>query len=117
MAIANLPHDVLFTIMKFASDTRVDWRICKRREAACIRSLEGGSALEYHDDKQLLDWTLYGRLFMTETLEQFPAFGVPGFLQLQAPPPMEDFRRWYLLQYRWLTYTGGQANLWTCSTD
>ena len=103
---ASLPIEILYTIKTFATATRVDWRTCKRREAALIRSLEGHSALEHIGDKNLLDWTLYGRLFMSESLSQFPAFGSPSFLQLGTPPPMEDFRRWYLLQYGWLNYKG-----------
>jgi hypothetical protein len=113
MALANLPNDMIFTIMKFASDTRLDWRRCewKRREAGLIRSLEGGSVLEHQEEPELLNWTLAGRLFMTEIFEQFPRFGRDMGPPLYAPPPMEDFRRWYLLQYRWLI-AGEQENRW-----
>ena len=107
---ASLPLEILYTIKTFATNTRIDWRTCKRREAALIRSLEGHSALEYLLDQDLLDWTLYGRLFMSETLAEFPAFASPS--PLGTPPPMEDFRRWYLLQYGWLNYKGEQVNLW-----
>jgi hypothetical protein len=106
----GLPLEVLYTIKTFTTNTRVDWRTCKKREASLIRSLEGGSVLG--QDQDLLDWTLYGRLYMEETLELYPAFGAPGFLSLREPPPMEDFRRWYLLQYRWLRHTGKEENRW-----
>lgn len=97
-----LPDELLFTILKFASNTRVDWRTCKRQEAALIQGLEFG--------QDLLDWTLYGRKFMSETLMEFPEIGQGG--SLGEPRHMEDFRRWYLLQYRWLNSVE-QENRWT----
>ena len=107
MAYMNLPIELLYTIKTFATETRVDWRTCKRREAALIRSLEGNSVLG--QDQDLLDWTLYGRLYMDQTLELYPELGVP-VAALQEPDTMEDFRRWYLLQYRWLNKV--EVNLW-----
>jgi len=105
----GLPLEVLYAIKTFATDTRVDWRTCKKREASLIRSLEGGSVLG--QDQDLLDWTLYGRLYMAESLELYPEACAPGFA-LRAPPAMEDFRRWYLLQYRWLRHKGQPENRW-----
>jgi len=100
-----LPDELLFTILKFASSTRVDWRTCKKHEALLIRGVEHG--------EDLLDWTLFGRLYMAETLEKFPVFRMPGCVSLRAPEPMEDYRRWYLLQYRWLQDVGQeQVNRW-----
>jgi hypothetical protein len=109
MAYMSLPLEILYTIKTFATDTRVDWRTCKKREAALIRSLEGGSVLG--QDPDLLDWTLYGRLYMEETLELFPEIGA-GPKSLRAPDNMEDFRRWYLLEYRWLRGAGQEENRW-----
>ena len=106
MAYLDLPIEILYTIKTFATDTRVDWRTCKRREASLIRSLEGASVLQ---DQDLLDWTLYGRLYMEHTLAEFPEIGAGP--SLRAPTNMEDFRRWYLLQYRWLNRME-QENRW-----
>jgi len=108
MAYMNLPLEILYTIKTFATDTRVDWRTCKKREAALIRSLEFGSVVG--QDLDLLEWTLYGRLFMDHTLELFPEIGAGP--SLRAPDNMEDFRRWYLLQYRWLRGPGQDQNRW-----
>ena len=104
----NLPLDILYTIKTFATDTRLDWRTCKKREAALIRSLEFSSVVG-HD--RLLDWTPYGRLYMDHTLELFPE--IAGTKPLRAPDNMDDFRRWYLLQYRWLCGAGQEVNRWT----
>ena len=110
MAYMNLPLEILYTIKTFATETRVDWRTCKRREAALIRSLEGNSVIG--QDQELLEWTLYARLYMEETLELFPEIGA-GPKPLHAPDNMEgDFRRWYLLQYRWLRGVGQEENRW-----
>ena len=108
-----LPDELLFTILKFASSTRVDWRSCKKQEASLIRSLEQG----FRKEQDVLDWTLYGRRYMSETLHHFPEFGVQGFMALREPEPMEDFRRWYLLQYRWLHHVEDKENRWVCEWD
>ena len=85
-----LPDELLFTILKFASNTRVDWRTCKKREALLIQGLGSGQD----------DWTLFGRLYMAETLKRYPEIGIP--VAAREPEFMEDYRRWYLMQYRWL---------------
>jgi len=111
----NLPIELLYIIKTFATNTRLDWRTCKRREAAVIRELECLSTVEFavEEDPDLLDWTLFGRLYMAETLEKFPVFRIPGCVSLRAPEPMEDYRRWYLLQYRWLQDVGQEpVNRW-----
>ena len=86
-----LPDELLFTILKFASNTRVDWRSCKKQEALLVQELGTGQD----------DWTLYGSWFMKKMLKLYPEVGVP-VTALRAPESMEDYRRWYLLQYRWL---------------
>ena len=110
----KLPIEILYTIKTFATNTRIDWRTCKRREAALIRSLECLSTAEFavEEDPALLEWTLFGRLYMAETLEEFPVFREPVCVSLRAPDPMEDYRRWYLLQYRWLHGAGQEENRW-----
>ena len=108
-----LPDELLFTILKFASNTRVDWRNCKKKEASLIRSLEQG----FRKEQDVLDWTLYGRRYLSETLQNFPEFGVQVFMALREPEPMEDFRRWYLLQYRWLHHVEDKENRWVCELD
>ena len=85
-----LPDELLFTILKFASNTRVDWRTCKKREALLIQGLGGVEQ----------DQTLFGRLYMAETLKLYPELGVPG--AAREPESMEDYRVWYMQQYRWL---------------
>jgi hypothetical protein len=105
----GLPLEILYTIKTFATDTRLDWRTCKKPVADLIRSLEWGSVVG--QDQDLLEWTLYGRLYMEQTLEQFPEIGA-GPKSLRAPDNMEDFRRWYLLQYRWLRGAGQEENRW-----
>lgn len=105
----GLPLEILYTIKTFATDTRLDWRTCKKPVADLIRSLEWGSVVG--QDEELLEWTLYGRLYMEQTLEQFPEIGA-GPKSLRAPDNMEDFRRWYLLQYRWLRGAGQEENRW-----
>jgi hypothetical protein len=106
--LANLPNDLLPIIKSFMNKTRLDWRTCKSHEAALIRGLECENVIEvrhgkiYEVDTDMLRWTLAGRLFISSLFHEDPIWkNMNYYPQNTPPPPMDDYRRWYILQYRW----------------
>jgi hypothetical protein len=107
--LSNLPADLLPMIKSYMNKTRLDWRTCKSREAALIRGLECENVIEvrhgefYEVDPEMLRWTLAGRLFISKIFEDCPLWAnMTYYPQLTPPPPMDDYTRWYILQYRWI---------------
>ena len=102
----RLPAELIPTIKSFLDNTRLDWRTCKRKEAALIRQTEAEMLLNL---PQVSDWTLAGRLLLAQANTETPDWHTVRITQRAPPPLMEDPARWYLLQYRWITY-GPQEN-------
>jgi hypothetical protein len=96
MSLLSLPEELLRLLKSYMNKTRLDWRTCKRREAAIIRSLEWRSAAATPD---LADWTLAGRLLIEKANAETPGWYMAG--HQSHPPALMNEPRWYLLQYRW----------------
>ena len=120
--LANLPSDLIPIIKTYMNKTRLDWRTCKRHEAALIRGLVFENLMEvrhsemYQAKPEMLRWTLAGRLFISKSFQVFPLWTMFSYFpQKTPPPPMDDYTRWYLLQYRWLTYVDVPfTSKWVC---
>lgn len=108
MWLLSLPEDLVRMLKSYMNQTRLDWRTCKRREAALIRNLEWRSATT---TPELADWTLAGRLLIEKANAETPGWYMAGFHT--HPPPPIDAPLWYLLQYSWnLRGPTGGPNLW-----
>ena len=114
MALLKLPADMLQVIKTYLDTTRLDWRTCKRKESALIRTLECSSILEvcygelYDVEPEMLDWTMFGRLFISKGFRLSPGWHARNFPPT-TPPCLEDmedeeYRQWYCLEYRWVNY-------------
>lgn len=95
MSLFTLPEELVLMLKSYMNKTRLDWRTCKRREAALIRNREWHSAAATPD---LMDWTLAGRLLIEKANAETPGWHLSGH---QTHPPVMDSPRWYLLQYSW----------------
>jgi hypothetical protein len=114
MTLSKLPVDILKVIKTYLDTTRLDWRTCKHREASLIRQIEFANVLEiysgelYDVEPEMLDWTMFGRLFISKGFRISPGWHARDFPPT-IPPCMEDIEdeeycRWYCLDYRWVNY-------------
>jgi hypothetical protein len=96
MSLLSLPVELVRMLKSYMNNTRLDWRTCKRREAALIRNLEWRSVAA---SPALSEWTLAGRLLIEKANAETPGWYMAG--HQTNPPALMNEPRWYLLQYRW----------------
>lgn len=107
MSLFSLPEELVRLLKSYMNQTRLNWRTCKRREAALIRSLEWRSAMALPD---FSEWTLAGRLLIEKANAETPGWYMAG--HQRQPPALMNNSRWYLLEYRWIKRGPSEGGGW-----